>query len=423
MKKLTAVVLGYGARGSAYSQYAVDHPDELQIVAVADAMENRRQIAAKRHALAEDRIFNDWHQLAQKPKMADFAIIGTQDNMHLEPALAMIEQGYDLLLEKPMATTPSECKQITEAAERKGVRVIVCHVLRFTPFWRTLKEIIDSGRIGKVMSIVHMENVGHAHQSHSFVRGNWRRTEECTPMILAKCCHDTDILQWLIGQPCKKVQSFGSLTHFTHENKPAGAPARCTDGCPHADTCYYNAVKLYYDDKNNQWFRSVAAKTVKENPSDEAVMEALKNGPYGRCVYDCDNDVVDHQVVNMEFADGTTASLSMNAFNKGGRFIRVFGTGGEVTMGPDKTFEIFSFADRKIHSVPYGTAGNTIASGHGGGDTGIVIDVLKYFGEGIASKSIAPVRLSYISHLIAFAAEESRLTDKVIDLDTYSARW
>jgi predicted dehydrogenase len=242
-------------------------------------------------------------------------------------------------------------------------------------------------------------------------------------MLLQKSCHDMDIIQWLIGKDCKRVSSFGSLSHFCAANKPEGAPARCTDGCPHADTCYYNAVKLYYDDKKNQWFRSVAAKTVKENPSDEAVMEALKTGPYGRCVYDCDNDVVDHQVVNMEFADGTTASLSMNAFNKGGRFIRVFGTGGEISMGPDKTFEVFTFCDRKVHTVPYDNAGNTISSGHGGGDTGIVMDVLKYFGEGIASKSIAPVRMSYLSHLIAFAAEESRLTDKVIDLDEFSGRW
>ena len=138
-------------------------------------------------------------------------------------------------------------------------------------------------------------------------------------------------------------QSFGSLTHFTKENEPAGTPARCTDGCPHGDTCFYNAVKLYYDDKENSWFRSVAAKTV-DNPPDEAVMEALLNGSYGRCGYDCDNDVVDHQIVNMEFEDGTTASLSMNAFNQGGRFIRVFGTKGEVTMASGEEFIVYSFA-------------------------------------------------------------------------------
>ena len=241
-------------------------------------------------------------------------------------------------------------------------------------------------------------------------------------MILAKCCHDTDLLQWLVGSPCKKVQSFGSLTHFTKENKPEGAPARCTDGCPHADTCFYNSVKLYYDDKDNTWFRGVVAKTV-TNPSDEAVMEAIKTGPYGRCVYDCDNDVVDHQIVNMEFADGTTASLSMNAFNKGGRFIRVFGTKGEITMGAGDWFDVYSFADHQTTQVPISTVGNSITDGHGGGDVGIMIDTVQYFSEGIASKSICPVRMSYLSHLIAFAAEESRLTNTVIDLDTYSSQW
>jgi predicted dehydrogenase len=422
MGKIQAVVLGYGNRGASYSDYAVKHPDELEIVAVADPIANRLQYAAQLHGLPEDRIFTDWRQIADQPKMANFAIIATQDHMHLEPALAMIEKGYNLLLEKPMATTPAECKQITEAAEKKGVGIIVCHVLRFTSFWTTLKGIIDSGAIGKVMSITHMENVGNRHQSHSFVRGNWRKTSEATPMILAKCCHDTDLIQWLIGKSCKKVQSFGSLTYFTKENKPAGAPARCTDGCPHADTCFYNAIKLYYDDKNNTWFRSVIANTV-TNPSDEAVMEALRTGPYGRCVYDCDNDVVDHQIVNMEFEDMTTASLSMNAFNKGGRFIRIFGTEGEITMGEGKWFDVYSFADRQTTQVPIDTIGNSISSGHGGGDVGIMIDAVNYFGNGIASPSVCDIRMSYLSHLIAFAAEESRLTGTVVDLEEYSARW
>ena len=422
MGKIQAVVLGYGNRGASYSDYAVKHPDELEIVAVADPIANRLQYAAQLHSLPEDRIFTDWRQIADQPKMANFAIIATQDHMHLEPALAMIEKGYNLLLEKPMATTPAECKQITEAAEKKGVGIIVCHVLRFTSFWTTLKGIIDSGAIGKVMSITHMENVGNRHQSHSFVRGNWRKTSEATPMILAKCCHDTDLIQWLIGKSCKKVQSFGSLTYFTKKNKPAGAPARCTDGCPHADTCFYNAIKLYYDDKNNTWFRSVIANTV-TNPSDEAVMEALRTGPYGRCVYDCDNDVVDHQIVNMEFEDMTTASLSMNAFNKGGRFIRIFGTEGEITMGEGKWFDVYSFADRQTTQVPIDTIGNSISSGHGGGDVGIMIDAVNYFGNGIASPSVCDIRMSYLSHLIAFAAEESRLTGTVVDLEEYSARW
>lgn len=417
--KIRAVVIGYGSRGAAYSSYAVKYPEKLEITAVADPLENRREYAKKLHNIPDDRMFTDWRELKKQPKMADFAIIATQDSQHLEPAIAMIEKGYHLLLEKPMATTPADCKRIAEAAERKGVQVIVCHVLRFTGFWLTLKDIIDSGEIGKVMSIIHLENVGNLHHSHSYVRGNWRRADESTPMILAKCCHDTDLLQWLVGKPCKKVQSFGSLTHFVKENQPEGAPARCMDGCPHADTCFYNVQRIYFEGGGLQWARPAVAGTV-DNPTDEAVKEALLTGPYGRCVYDCDNDVVDNQTVNMEFEDGTTATLTMNAFGQGGRYVRAFGTKGEVFMISGDEFVVYSFADRTERRVKVTASGNTIADGHGGGDTGIMVDTVKYFGEGIASKSICDVRMSYISHLIAFAAEQSRLTGTVIDLDDFS---
>lgn len=419
MKKLTAIVLGYGNRGATYASYALDHPEQLEIVAVADPAEKRREYAKNAHKLPDERVFSEWRKMAELPKMADFAIISLQDRLHYEAALAMIDKGYSLLLEKPMAETPEACARITEAARKKGVKVIVCHVLRFTNFWKTLKDIIDSGAIGTVMDINHMENVGNVHQSHSFVRGNWNNSNTSTPMILAKCCHDTDILQWLIGKPCKKVQSFGSLTYFTKENKPEGAPKRCIEGCPHGDTCFYNAVKLYYDDKENTWFRSVAANTT-TNPDDEAVLEALKNGPYGRCVFDCDNNVVDHQVVNMEFEGGTTATLTMNAFNKGGRFIRVFGTAGEITMGEEGFFDVYSFATRETTHVSYENRGDSIVSGHGGGDTGIMVDLMNYFGEDIASKSVCALEMSYLSHLIAFAAEESRVKGTVIDMEAYA---
>lgn len=417
--KIRAVVIGYGSRGAAYSSYSAKYPEELEITAVADPVENRRKYAKKLHNIPDERVFADWRELKTQPKIADFAIIATQDSQHLEPALEMIEKGYNLLLEKPMATTPADCKRITEAAERKGVKVIVCHVLRFTGFWLTLKNIIDSGEIGKVMSIIHLENVGNLHHSHSYVRGNWRRADESTPMILAKCCHDTDLLQWLVGKPCKKVQSFGNLTHFVKENQPEGAPARCMDGCSHADSCFYNVQRIYFEGGGLQWARPAVAGTV-DNPTDEAVKEALLTGPYGRCVYDCDNDVVDNQTVNMEFEDGTTATLTMSAFGQGGRYVRAFGTKGEVFMISGDEFVVYSFANRTERRVKVTASGNTIADGHGGGDTGIMVDTVKFFSEGIASKSICDVRMSYISHLIAFAAEQSRMTGTVIDLDDFS---
>lgn len=419
MKKLTAVVAGFGGRGAIYSSYAMDHPDELEIVAVADPNPLRRETAQKRHHIGADRLYTTWEDLAAQPKLADFAIVATQDNMHCAPALALIEKGYHLLLEKPMAPTPQECKAITEAAERKGVHVVVCHVLRFTEFYRAIRDILDSGRLGRVMSVIASENVGHIHQSHSFVRGDWRNTEESTCMIMAKCCHDMDILQWLLGKKCTQVQSFGRLSHFGPANRPAGAPDYCVRGCPVADTCHYNAVKLYLEDKENLWFRRTAAQTI-DMPTDAQVLEAITTGPYGRCVYACDNDVVDHQVVNLEYEDGCTVSFSMNAFNQGGRAIHIYGTEGELKGSTEsKKLELFSFATGQWETVDIRRSGNDITSGHGGGDTGIMVDLLSLLRGETPSKSVCDVRTSYENHLTGFAAEAARLSNSVISLDDY----
>lgn len=423
MKKLTAVVLGYGKRGSIYASYALSHPEELEIVAVAEAAEGKRSTAGMRHGLSADHLHRDWKELAALPKIADFAIITMQDSMHYEPALAMIEKGYHLLLEKPMAVTPEECKAITEAAEKKGVQVVVCHVLRFTDFWRTIKHVVDQGALGELMSIVHMENVGNVHQSHSYIRGNWRNSKESTPMILAKSCHDMDILQWIIGKDCTRVQSFGSLTHFTPKNRPKGAPDRCLQGCPVGDTCPYNAYRVYIEHKDDPFIkvlRNVLANTV-EDSTDEAVMEAITAGPYGRCVYACDNDVVDHQVVNLEFDGGCTVAFTMNAFNEGGRFIRIFGTKGELVGDMHAcTLKLYSFADKKWTTMDLKKIGHGIEFGHGGGDTGIMQDILSLLRGEEPSNSVCEVRTSYMNHLIAFAAEQSRLNGTVIRLQEYS---
>lgn len=420
MKKLTAVVIGYGSRGSKYANYACEHPDELEIVAVVDPLENRCATAIEKHGLTKEQIYSDWKEIAELPKMADFAIIATQDNMHYEPALAMIGKGYHLLLEKPMAPTPRECKEITEAAEKKGVKIVVGHVLRFTKFWGTLKDLIDDGEIGDVVSIVQNEAVGNEHQSHSFVRGHWRNANESSPMIVQKSCHDMDIIQWLIGKECKHVQSFGSLTYFTPKNKPEGAPDYCVKGCPVADTCYYNAIKLYYDDKDNQWFRRAITRKV-DTPTDDEVWEAISTGPFGRCVFECDNNVVDHQVVNMEFEDGITVSFTMNAFNKGGRDIRIFGTKGELFADMEEgTIRIYSFASKEYTYINLEQISGAITSGHGGGDTGIMIDTIKYLNDEPTSKAICGVRTSYMNHLIGFAAEEARIRKVIIDMKEYA---
>ena len=416
--QLTAIVLGYGMRSQAYSQYAVDETDKLKIVAVAEKEETRRNYAKQRHNLPDDMLFDDWRKITRIPKMADFAIIGTQDNMHLEPALECIEKGYNLLLEKPMAPTAEECKKITLAAEKKGVKVIVCHVLRFTPLFRKIKDIIDSGSLGEITSVIHAENVGQMHYSHSFVRGNWRNSKESSPMILAKSCHDADLLQWLIGKRCVKVQSFGSLQHFKKENQPKGAPSYCLNGCPHMEDCYYNPVKFYVDNKENPWRDTVAGKV---GATDDEILHSLKDGPYGRCVYECDNDVVDRQVMNLEFEGGCTVSFTMAALSRGGRVIRIYGTKGDLTarMEEESTISLYSFETHKTENIDVAKIDQGIASGHGGGDRGIMIDTVQAFSGGEMSKSITDIRTSYLNHLICFAAEESRLTDKVIDMQEF----
>ena len=421
MKNLTAVVAGYGMRGDIYSRMLKKLSATTKIVAVAEPVDIRRSLAKEICGLDDDALYLDWKQIAEKPKMADFAIIGLQDADHYEAALAFIEKGYDLLLEKPMAVTPRQCKEITEAAEKKGVKVIICHVLRFTNFYCAIKDIIDSGKLGEIMSIECKEGVGNTHQSHSFVRGNWRNEGECTNMLIAKSCHDMDIIQWLVGKRCKRAHSFGSLSYFKAENKPEGAPERCIDGCPHGESCPYNAVKLYLDDKKNNWFRGAATLDLVA-PSDEAVEKALREGPYGRCVFSCDNDVVDHQIVNLEFEGGCTVSFSMNAFNKGGRTISIYGTKGELdgVMGTGM-LKMFTFDDRKTVEIDSKAVGNSIVSGHGGGDAGIIRDLVDYFGNGVKNKSLCDVRTSYENHLIGFAAEHSRRTGTVVDLEEFEA--
>jgi len=423
MKKLTAVVVGYGGRGAAYAAYSRQHPEELEIVAVADPNAARRASAAQWHNIPRQQQYATWQDLTAQPKLADFAILATQDNMHYEPALALIDKGYHLLLEKPMAPTPQECRAITEAAEEKGVKVVVCHVLRFTPFWCTIKDLVDKGRLGKIMSIMATENVGHIHQSHSYVRGAWRNTAESSCMIMAKCCHDMDILQWVIGEKCVSVQSFGSLKYFRRENQPAGAPDRCTDGCPHAENCHYNAQKLYMDENSELWGwgRKAVAGTV-DVPTPEQVWEALKTGPYGRCVYACDNDVVDHQVVNLEYENGCTVSFTMSAFNQGGRFIRIFGTEGELISDLDQSkLRLYSFATQQWETIEISEYGNDISSGHGGGDTGIMVDTLSLLRGDKPSKSICEVRTSYENHITGFAAEAARLENRVVNIAQYEA--
>lgn len=419
MKVLKVVLIGAGNRGQTYTNLMKDD-DRFQVVGVADLKKEQRDYIQKNHQIPDENCYDTWEKLLDRPKFGDVAIIATSDRGHFAPAMKALELGYDLLLEKPAAPTYEECVQIEKKAKELGRKILVCHVLRYTPFFKKIKKMIDDGMLGQVMSVHHCECVGNIHQSHSFVRGNWGNKEKSAPMILAKSCHDMDILQWLIGSDCKSVQSFGSLSYFTKENKPEGAPEYCIEGCPHADTCYYNAVKLYLDDKKNLWFREAATKDKK--PSDELVKKALRETQYGKCVFQCDNDVVDHQVVNLEFENGAVASFNMSAFNYNGRTIRIMGTDGEIWGEWEKDeIEYFDFKTREHTHLNSSDnlLDQSILGGHGGGDGGIVNDLYRYLAEGAEGNLFSEIGISVKNHAIAFAAEESRITGQVVSMKEF----
>ena len=405
MKPITAVVLGAGSRGATYAGYAKEFPEDLQVVAVAEPRADRRDLLADALDIPEAGRFASWQELLARPRMADCAFVCTLDDDHTEPAIKAMELEYHVLLEKPMSNSENECRRIAEAAERTGRVLAVCHVLRYTPFYMTLKDLIDRGEIGQVTAVNQIENVGYWHQAHSFVRGNWRNTAETSPMLLQKSCHDMDILLWLVGRDCQRVQSFGSLRHFTPENAPEGAPARCTDGCPHAETCPYYAPRLYMDMSRTGWPVDV----ITTDLSEAGRRRALEEGPYGRCVYRCDNDVVDRQVVNLEFEGGAVATFTMTAFSADfSRQLKIFGTAGQITaeMGTGQ-IALLRFGQEKRASPLDGAS----RSGHDYGILGDFLHILRHGGE---SRTSAKVSLQ--SHLICFAAERSRKEHIVVEL-------
>ncbi len=421
MKKM--IVIGAGGRGTGYSEIASKMGDAFRVVAVAEPIDVRRNYIRDLYSIPEEMCHTSWEELLSRPKFADVVVIATMDRDHFAPAMAAIEKGYDLLLEKPMSATPEECCAIARAAKKKGVFVLVCHVLRFTAFFCTLKKIIDDGLLGDVMHIQHAEWVGNLHQAHSFVRGNWRNSEESSCMILQKTCHDMDILQWLIGKQCARVHSFGALSYFKKENMPEGATARCLD-CPHADTCFYNAVRFYKTNRQkNEPF--VQSATNNRFPTDADIDEMLRTTDYGRCVFDMPNNVVDHQTVNLEFEGGTTVSFSMCAFNRGGREIRIMGTKGELIANmQDKAVKVYDFSTRQYKEIEIANAqlDDSIAGGHGGGDTGIMAALRDALNGEYVGNSICAIEQTCRNHLISFAAEESRLTGKVVELAEMEAR-
>jgi len=377
---------------------------------------------AKTYNIPKERCFNSAEEMLEQEKLADVMFICTQDRQHVGHAIPALRKGYHILLEKPISPLLDECREILKVANECKRQVIICHVLRYTPFYGKLKEIIDSGIIGDIVSVQAIENVGYWHQAHSFVRGNWRNSDLSSPMILQKCCHDMDILLWLTGKTCKTVSSFGGTYLFRPEMAPDGAALRCTDGCKVKESCPYDAEKIYITNEstgiksgNTGWPLDVLAL----HSTEENIRHAIETGPYGRCVYHCDNNVVDHQVVNMLMEDGTTISFTMCAFtSKIHRQIKVMGGMGEINadMGTN-IIDVCTFGGH--HEVVEITKISENLSGHGGGDVRMVEDFIDSLITGKCDGLLTSLDKSVESHFKALAAEQSRLQGgKCISMDS-----
>ena len=402
---IDVVLVGAGQRGRfVYGAYAERHPDQLNIVGVVEPLDSRRDAFGDAHALPPGRRYRS-HESVDIG--ADAWIIASGDRHHLAPGLAALAAGAHVLVEKPIAASYPDSVALVEAAEAADRQLHVAHVLRYTPFYSTLHDVIRSGRLGDVVTVEHRENVAHWHMAHSFVRGNWARAGTATPMIVQKCCHDFDILEWNATSPVTRLHSFGSLLHFTPDNAPSGAPDRCTDGCPASETCPYEAQKIYMNERWTGW----PVHVITDDLSPEGRMRALRDGPYGRCVYTAGSDVVDQQVVVMERADGSTWTLVMHGHSADEtRSMRYDGTRATLraVAGRSPEIQVQDHRSGAVESVPIPPA----VGGHGGGDPGLVASFTTSVADGMPSRTTGRTVLE--SHLLAFAAEESRVTGSTI---------
>lgn len=407
-------IAGAGNRGTVYATWCAANPDLARVVAVADPDAAARDRIAELAGVPDEARYADWEEmLAAGAGGAEAIIIATQDHLHTEPCLAALKAGLHVLVEKPMATTAADCERIVAAARRSGRMIGVCHVMRYTNYTRTLKELLDGGAIGDLVSIQHLEGVGWWHQAHSYVRGNWAVEAESSPMLLAKSCHDYDWMSHIVGAPIESSASFGSLRHFRPENKPAEAADRCLD-CPLQETCVYSATQIYLDpvrEGKSGWPLDV----VSYQPTVESMTQALREGPYGRCVYSAGNDVVDNQVVSLEFGNGVTGTFTMTAFTPMmDRQTRLFGTRGYLE-GDGSTIRVYDFGTREwtVHEG-LRPSGAHAGSGHGGGDAGLMADFVAALRSGGSEALATTAEDALQSHLAVFATERARHTRTVV---------
>ena len=414
MEPVKIIIVGAGSRGNIYASYSSVYPEKLKVVGVAEPRDFYRNEMAKKYNVPAENVVKDWTELIKREKFADAVAIATQDRYHVEPAIKFAELGYNILLEKPISPFENECDRLNENLKDKNILFSVCHVLRYTPYTTKLKEILDSGAIGEIISMQHLEPVGYWHQAHSFVRGNWHKESDSSSMLLAKSCHDIDWINYIMDSECKSVASFGSLKHFKKSEKPEGAGNRCVD-CSYEPECPYSAIKLYVKlakEGNYCWPVDI----ITSDLTLEGVIKAVQDGPYGKCVYECDNDVVDNQVVAMEYDGGKTVSFTMTAFTElAYRRTSIFGTRGELYGDGDKII-IYDFMTETRETIIINKHEDSPLSGHGNGDEGLMNAFIHAISENNPKYILSGLYETMSSHKLVFAAEKARKEGKVITL-------
>lgn len=412
---ITVIVIGAGSRGKTYASYSESYPNSLQIVGVADINKDRQLYMKNKYNIADEHCFGDWTEVFEKEKFADAVIISTPDNLHYKPCLRALQAGYHVLLEKPVAQSAKECLDILSYAKKYNKIVGICHVLRYAPYFIAMKKILDSGTIGDIVSIQHMECIRYHHMAHSYVRGNWKNSRETTPIVIAKSCHDMDLMRWLVNKPCKSVSAYGDLSLFKLEKAPNNSTERCLN-CPLEPKCAFSAKRIYLQQRRYLYVFDIPDNERYDKKYTSLIIDKLKTTDYGKCVFRSNNDQCDHFVTSMEFEDNITGVFSMEAFTAtGGRLTRIMGTKGWIQGNMEK-FEVVDFLtnkclvwDQDISSLPG-------YEGHAGGDFGVVKDFVLAVANNDASYLTSTIDLSIESHVMGFEAERSRLLKKRIDL-------
>ncbi|WP_126972986.1 Gfo/Idh/MocA family protein [Gynurincola endophyticus] len=411
-KPVTAITLGAGGRGTVYGNYALQFPQNMKIVGVAEPVAFRNQKYTTSHNIPHDNRFNTWEDVFKRPKFADAIIISTPDNLHYGPCMQALEMGYDILLEKPIAPTEKECRAILKKAQQKGRIVAVCHVLRYAPYFVKMREMIAEGAVGEVISVQHLEPIEFQHMAHSYVRGNWHNSKQTTPIILAKSCHDLDIIKWVINKRCTEISAMGDLKWFRKENAPEGSTDRCINGCKVEKTCPYSALKIYTPKSTSR--NRVLDLSEDKTKHEAEIKQRMYTTNYGRCVYRMENDQPDHYISNIQFEDNITASFSMEAFTSyAGRRTRVMGSMGDM-VGDMKELVVTDFITGKVTRLQpkYTDVAGYEKSGHGGGDWLMMRDFVQAVAQQNASLLTSTIEESIESHIMGFKAEESRLQKK-----------